>query len=74
MATWNEKVQAWQEKESAELLAQHRETTAAMKALAMESEMRHKEHIAKMKAYWQEHGVGPQRTYSSGGSFANKTR
>lgn len=54
--TWKEKTKAWQEKESAELLAQHKETTQAMKILAQETEARRKEHIAKMKRYLKEHG------------------
>ena len=56
MPTWKEKVAAWQDKEKAELAAQHKETTAAMKALAAETRARTKEHLAKMKAYAAEHG------------------
>ena len=72
--TWKEKVAAWQAKEKEELMDQHKETTAAMKELAMETKARGKEHIAKMKRYAAEHGVGPTSTYSSAGSFDNKFR
>ena len=54
---WKEKVEAWQDREKAELLAQHRETTAAMKELARETEARRKEHIAKLHRYAREHGI-----------------
>ena len=54
--TWKEKVAAWQAKEKEELMAQHKETTAAMKELADETKERTKEHIAKMKRYAAEHG------------------
>lgn len=74
MATWKEKVKAWQDKEKAELAAQHKGTTAAMKELARETEARCKEHIAKKKAYAKEYGTGPTSTYSSAGSKINKTR
>ncbi len=57
MATWKEKVQAWQANEKAELAAQHKQTTAAMKTLAQETKTRHKDHIMKTKAYLAEHGV-----------------
>ena len=67
MATWKAKVQAWQTQEKMELAAQHKETTAAMKALAQESAMRHKQHITMMKAYHAEHGTGPKSAYSSAG-------
>lgn len=73
MPTWNEKVQAWQAKEKAELGTQHKETMAAMKALAKETQMRHKQHIAMMKASHAEHGTGPKSTFSSAGG-GNKTR
>jgi len=65
--TWKQEAAEWQAKESAELAAQHAETTAAMRVLAEETEARSKEHLAKMKRYLAEHGVGPARTYSSGG-------
>ena len=71
---WREKVKAWQEKEKEELAAQHKETTQAMKILAQETEARRKEHIYKMKRYAAIHGTGPKSTYSSAGSFDNKTR
>ena len=65
--SWKQKAAEWQAKESAELAGQHAETTAAMRVLAEETEARRKEHLAKMKAHQAEHGVGPVRTYSSGG-------
>ena len=71
---WREKVKAWQAKEKEELMAQHKETTAAMKELAMETKARGKEHIYKMKRYAAIHGTGPKSTYSSAGSLTNKTR